>query len=132
MKNLKNMALRNRNFIQMGENQVKMQMPVMNCDSLSEQFPGLTKVPGSPSDPSSPRRQQFYDKYILSSENSARNNSNSFTTAAAQNNNNNYVASSNNSTERSQKRVRNMVYANKKERQAEKNACSYIVSKVLN
>ena len=47
---------------------------------------------------------------------------NSFTAAVA----------SNNSTDRSLIRVRNMVYANKKEREAEKNVCSFIVSKVLN
>lgn len=46
------MALRNRNFVQ----SEKVKMPIMNCESLSERFPGLTKVPGAPEDPSSPKR----------------------------------------------------------------------------
>ena len=48
---------------------------------------------------------------------------NSFTAAAASNNEN---------ADRSLIRVRNMVYANKKEREAEKSVCSFIVNKVLN
>ena len=42
------------------------------------------------------------------------------------------AASSNENTDRSLIRVRNMVYANKKEREAEKSVCSFIVNKVLN
>ena len=52
VKNLKDMALRNRNFV----SNEKVKMPVMNCESLSERFPGMTKVKGTVEDPSSPRR----------------------------------------------------------------------------
>jgi hypothetical protein len=50
-------------------------------------------------------RQQFYKKYIVES---------------------NYYNS------REKQGVLNMVYANKKEREAEKEVCKYIVTKVLN
>ena len=42
------------------------------------------------------------------------------------------AASNNDDTGRSLIKVRNMVYANKKEREAEKSVCSFIVNKVLN
>ena len=90
----------------------KVKMPILNCESLSDRFPGVTSAPASPQCPQSPKRKQFYDKYLEDS-------------GAKQKGGRPQTAYGN-------VKVRNMVYANKKEREHEKNVCSYMVEKVLN
>lgn len=102
VKNLKNMALRNRNFL----STEKVKMPLLNAEKMVEYEPGITSALHSPLSPKSPVRKMFYSKYIddnVSVKESVGSN-----------------------------KVRNMVFANKEERRAEKEVCKFILTKVLN
>ena len=78
-------------------------MPVLGCEPLGERQPGYTSAYKSPQSPRSPVRQQFYHKYLDEPGKKPAGG-----------------------------RVRNMVFANKEERQQEKNVCEYITQNVLN
>ena len=107
VRNLKNMALRNRNFITTD----KAKMPCLNAEPLSNRQPGQTAAPESPQSPKSPLRKKFFLKYIEDSQPRPQTGKPGESTSA---------------------RIRNMVYANKEERAKEKEVCKYITSKVLN
>ena len=105
VKNLKNMALRNRNLI--GSVNCT-QMPLFRANSLNDRQPGSTSDPGSPQCPSSPMRKQFYHKYLDEMEG---NKPESRAVGI---------------------KIRNMVYAYKKEMIQEKQVVSYMINEVLN
>ena len=68
VKNLRNMALRNRNFLATE----KVKMPMLNADKMIDCQIGFTSLPGSPLNPKSPVRQQYYQKYIHEDDKSVR------------------------------------------------------------
>ena len=90
MKNLKNIILRNRNYL----NSEKYIMPCLNSERITERGVGLTSSPNSPQSPQSPHRQQFNHKYIDHQVSSKDGQQSKGTTM----------------------KVLNMVYANKEER----------------
>ena len=64
IKNLQNVALRNRNILSIE----KSIMPHLRSDSLQSRKPGSTKEPNSPQSPQSPLRKQFYHKYLVDTD----------------------------------------------------------------
>ena len=106
--------MRNRNLIVTE----KFVMPNMRADSLTDRFPGTTKnEPGSPLSKNSASRKQFFQKYLDSEADSEEGE----IFAGEQAPNSKGII-----------KVRNMVYANKKERMKEKVVREYIIGKVLN
>ena len=61
VKNLRNMALRNRNLLATE----KVMMPRLNSEKLYERAPGMTSAPFSPQTPGSPQRLQFFNEFLL-------------------------------------------------------------------
>lgn len=80
-------------------------MPQLQAERLSTLQPGTTDGKATANSPSSPARQQFYFKYLAPVDSPAVTG---------------------------ELKVRNMVVANKEERQQEKQVCNFIVQRVLN
>lgn len=85
-------------------------MPMLNAEPLAASAPGITSDRNAPMAPDSPMRKQFYHKYLDETDGNKPESCNNSSTT----------------------RVRNMVFANKKERTQERDVCNYIVTKVLN